>query len=249
MLFLLPPSETKQSGGSSLTISEAALTFGGLTNARDRVLDSLLALCKDKDAAVKALKLGPKQLGEIAVNLAIRDSPTMAAIDRYTGVLYDALKLQPLSETQRVRAKETVLIQSALFGLISSSNLIPAYRLSAGSSLPGLSLKKVWSEAHQVIWPRLEGGALIDMRSKHYSALAPIPENKNHFDFEVLVETKDGNRRPLNHFNKQSKGLFLREVLSSKSHPSTIAELKAIAKKLGMKLEQNGNQLLLINFN
>jgi cytoplasmic iron level regulating protein YaaA (DUF328/UPF0246 family) len=147
-----------------------------------------------------------------------------------------------------LRAKENVLIQSALFGLISSSDRIPAYRLSASSSLPGINLKKLWNQAHEVVWPRLEGGVLIDMRSKHYAALAPIPKEKKHFNLEVLVEERDGTRKPLNHFNKRSKGLFLREVLLANSYPSSVAELKAIAKKIGMKLEQNGSELLLINF-
>jgi cytoplasmic iron level regulating protein YaaA (DUF328/UPF0246 family) len=248
MLFLLPPSETKQQGGTNLTISEVALIFGKLTEAREEVLTALLALCEDSEAAVKALKLGPKQFDEITTNLLLRSAPTMPAIDRYTGVLYDALKQGGLNPDQRLRAKENVLIQSALFGLISSSDRIPAYRLSASSSLPGINLKKLWNQAHEVVWPRLEGGVLIDMRSKHYAALAPIPKEKKHFNLEVLVEERDGTRKPLNHFNKRSKGLFLREVLLANSYPSSVAELKAIAKKIGMKLEQNGSELLLINF-
>mgnify|MGYP000523485571 CR=1 FL=1 len=39
MLFLLPPSETKRSGGGALSIDQVALTFGGLNKAREAVLD------------------------------------------------------------------------------------------------------------------------------------------------------------------------------------------------------------------
>ena len=90
MLFLLPPSETKAVGGGNLTIQQAALTFGGLNPARDQVLAALLKLCKKPKEAAKVLKLTPKQLGAIDVNLAVPTAPTMPAIQRYTGTLYDA---------------------------------------------------------------------------------------------------------------------------------------------------------------
>jgi cytoplasmic iron level regulating protein YaaA (DUF328/UPF0246 family) len=247
MLFLLPPSETKQTGGSSLTVSEVALIFGKLTDARDLVLDALIGVCGIQADAVRALKLGPRQLEEITTNLAIKTAPTMPAIERYTGTLYEALKLGGLSPEEIKRAKENVLIQSALFGLISATDRIPAYRLSASSKIPNLNLRKIWTDAHLIVWARLESGMLIDMRSKQYAALAPIPDDREHFEMEVLHEEKDGTRKLLNHFNKESKGKFLRAVLQENNHPSTISELKSIANASGFKLEQNGKKLLLVN--
>jgi cytoplasmic iron level regulating protein YaaA (DUF328/UPF0246 family) len=135
-----------------------------------------------------------------------------------------------------------VLIQSALFGLIPATNLIPNYRLSATTNLPGLNLKQVWVEAHAPIWQRLEDGPIIDMRSKAYAELAPIPEVVEHYWVEVL-DAQSG--KALNHFNKKGKGQLLRAVLSAKAEPETIADLKKVAKSNALRLEESKGELLL----
>jgi cytoplasmic iron level regulating protein YaaA (DUF328/UPF0246 family) len=257
MLLLLPPSETKDVGGLPLNIGQVALTFGQLNDARDRVYAALHELCAgDTDLAAKALGLGKKQLGDLQVNLQAQTSPIKPALDRYTGTLYDGLhgrglkgsstEFASLGDASRSRAKDTLLIQSALFGLIPAMSLIPNYRLSATTRLPGLSLKDVWAEAHELLWPRLEDSPLIDLRSKSYAQLAPIPGSVPSFWVEVVAEGADGQRRALNHFNKKAKGEFVRAVLSLASPASSIADLKRAAKTVGLRLEESKAQLVLI---
>ena len=231
MLFLLPPSETKQPGGGALSIDQVALTFGGLNKAREAALDAL----------------GDRSL---------LTAPTLRALDRYTGTLYSALhgrglKGTPtannsLTQAEIARAKSTVLIQSALFGLIPATDLIPEYKVSPTKSLNGLNLKRLWSEAHQAIWPRLTGGLIIDLRSKAYAELAPIPEGIEHYRVEVVVEYPDGTRATLNHFNKKAKGQLVRAALTAKTAPETLAQLKACAKRVGLGLEVSGRTLTLV---
>jgi cytoplasmic iron level regulating protein YaaA (DUF328/UPF0246 family) len=231
MLFLLPPSETKRSGGSALSIDQVALTFGGLNKAREAVIEAL-----DDPSLLTA--------------------PTMRALDRYTGTLYSALhgrglKGSPtannsLTPDEVKRAKSTVLIQSALFGLIPATDLIPEYKLSPAKNLNGLNLKKLWSEAHLAIWPRLTGGVIVDLRSKAYAELAPVPEGIEHFTVSVEVEYPDGTRATLNHFNKKAKGQLVRSALTAKQPPETLADLKRCAKSVGLKIDASGRHLTLI---
>ena len=256
MLFLLPPSETKASGGSAMSIQQVALTFGGLNPARDAVYKAMVELCRDENLAAKVLKLGPKQLGEIAKNLAVQTSPIMPALLRYTGTLYDAIhnrglkgsgtEHNQLSAAGISRAKELVLVQSSLFGLIPATDLIPEYRLSATTNLPGISLKTIWSAAHEAIWPRLAQGPLIDLRSRQYAALAPIPDSIEHFLVDVVLQEKDGSRTRLNHFNKKAKGQLIHAVLTAPSAPHTISQLRTCAQSIGLGLEQDGNNLTLV---
>ena len=180
----------------------------------------------------------------------------MRAIDRYTGTLFGAihgrgLKGTPtehnsLTAAEIARAKSTVLIQSAMFGLIPATDLIPEYKLSPSKLLNGLNLKKLWSEAHLGIWPRLTGGLIIDLRSKAYAELAPIPAGIEHFSVTVEVEYPDGSRRTLNHFNKKAKGQLVRAALTAKKAPETLTELKACAKRVGLSIEVSGNILTLV---
>jgi cytoplasmic iron level regulating protein YaaA (DUF328/UPF0246 family) len=225
VLFLLPPSESKAQGGSPLSIDMVALTFGGMQPARDQVFAA-------------ALKQG--------LDPELQSAPTMPAIDRYTGTLYGAihgrgLKGTPtehnqLTHDERERAKESVFIQSALFGLIPASNLIPFYKFSPNAKLDGLDLKKLWREAHTVIWKRLEGQQIIDLRSKQYAELAPIPEG---FD-ALIVEVFDiESGKAMNHFNKKAKGLFVRAYLQG---AETIPEM---AKAANLEFEIDGSTLKL----
>jgi cytoplasmic iron level regulating protein YaaA (DUF328/UPF0246 family) len=245
MIFLLPPSETKEPGGKK---KAKVLSHKELDKTRKLLQLALIEICKSPTIAAKALKLGPKQLGEIAVNLDLANPKCLPALDRYTGTLYDALKAGGVTSGMGTRASKAVFIQSSLFGLISAGDEIPNYRFSAGSKLPGLNLKKLWQEAHEPVWPRLSKEIVIDMRSNSYAELAPVPENLSCYSLDVVLEDKRGKRTRLNHFNKQAKGQFLRSALIISPAPKTIADLKTVAKLANLKLEVSGKKLLLVSY-
>lgn len=235
MLLLLPPSETKVQGGTGRSLLLGSLRFPELTRTRSRVLSALSDLSADPEAAVRALKLGPKGHGEVAVNRAVRRSPTVPAIDRYTGVLYDALDASTLSERAREFAGEHVVIQSALFGPVGALDPIPGYRLSHSSTLPGLRLPAVWAgPAGDAL--RSVGGLVVDLRSEGYAALAPVGAPERSAYIRVVSVDGQGRRRALNHFNKKTKGLFTRAVLENATEFADIEELGTWGATAGFEL-------------
>lgn len=236
MLFLIPPSETKATGGGAINITQAHMTFGGLDPTRNQVLDAYI---KDSGDA------------------AIKSAPTMPGINRYTGTLYGAihgrgLKGTPtannsLNANELARARTMVLIQSALFGVIAATDLIPEYKISPSKLICGINLKRVWPEPHnEFAWARLAAGPVIDMRSKVYANLAPLPSHFDVYTVTVFVERADGSREQLNHFNKKAKGQLVRAALTATKEPQTIGDLKAVAKKSGLLLEVQGKEIFLI---
>jgi hypothetical protein len=243
MIFLLPPSETKEPGGKKMA---KVLSHKELDKTRKVLQQALLDICKTPGLAAKSLKLGPKQLGEIDVNLDLANPKCLPALDRYTGTLYDALKDGGVTAGMRTRASKAVFIQSSLFGLISAGDEIPNYRLSAGSKLPGMNLKSLWQEAHEALWSKFSKEIVIDMRSKSYAELAPVPSHLVCYTLDVVLEDQEGKRTRLNHFNKRAKGQFLRSALIISPAPKTIADLKTVAKLANLKLEVSGKELLLI---
>jgi cytoplasmic iron level regulating protein YaaA (DUF328/UPF0246 family) len=245
MIFLLPPSETKEPGGKKMA---KVLSHKELDKTRKVLQQALLDICKTPSLAAKGLKLGPKQSGEIQVNLDLAKPKCLPALDRYTGTLYDALKAGGVTSAMRARASKTVFIQSSLFGLISAGNQIPNYRFSAGAKIPGLILKKLWQEAHETVWPKHSKEIVIDMRSNSYAELAPVPESLSCYTLDVALEDKKGKRTRLNHCNKQAKGQFLRSALMIYPAPRTVADLKTVAKLANLKLEVSGKKLLLITY-
>lgn len=240
MFVLIPPSETKRSGGVFMPLALEALAFPALAARRSVLTHALTALAADADATVRALKLGRTQLAEIDRNAALLTSPTTPVIDRYTGVLYDALDAQSLSPDARTFAGRHLLVHSALLGPVGGLDLVPAYRLSHDSRLPGLPLKKHWaadvSAALEASADDGSGALLLDLRSEGYVSLGPAGAHPHRFFLRVVTESADGRTRALNHFNKKAKGEFTRALLQNGQAFTTVDELLAWAPTAGFTL-------------
>lgn len=217
MLILLPPSETKRPGGDGPSWRPDALAFRELSPRREQVLDALVALSEDEDLAARVLKLSARQRGEIAVNAALRDSPSMPAVDRYTGVLFDALHAATLDAQARAWVGRHVAIHSAPFGLVGALDPIPAYRLGAGIRLPGLPpMRTVWADAVGAAIAASDPSFVLDLRSEAYVGLGPVPGGIAQAYVRVVSEGTDGAVRALNHFNKHAKGELVRRLAASR---------------------------------
>lgn len=233
MLLLLPPSETKRDGGDGPKLDVATLAHPRLATKRRAVVRAVAQLAKKPDEMAAALKLGPKQSFEIARNAAVTSSPTMPAIDRYTGVLYDGLSAPTLPSEARDRAHRMVRIQSALLGPVAALDAIPAYRLSYDSRLPGLPLKSHWASAVSAELARTDG-LVLDLRSGGYAALGQT--GPNGYSLKVLARNESGEVRALNHFNKKAKGEFTRALLLADEVPDTVGALLEWADEAGIEL-------------
>lgn len=236
MLVLLPPSETKRDGGDGPALTLDGLSFPRLGAPRTAALASTVELAGDAQAMMRALKLGPRQVGEVERNRRLRESPTMSTIDRYTGVLYDALDSATLDDHARAYAARHVVVHSALFGLLGAGDRIPAYRLSHDSRLPGLRLRRLWREP---IAAELEAaeGLIVDLRSEGYVDLGPAPLRRDAVFVRVVSVDESGRRRALNHFNKRTKGLFTRALLEDRPELGDREDLIAWASTRGFRLD------------
>ncbi len=235
MRLILPPSETKRDGGiDSSRLDLSTLAFPVLTPERSLALAALRTLSRNLRASADGLGLGRTQRFEIDRNRLVTTSPVMPALERYTGVLYEALDAPGLSGLSRSFAGAHVLIHSALFGLVSASDPIPAYRLSHNSRLPGLSLPKLWREPLSAVLAGIPG-LVLDLRSDSYAKLGPAPEGV--WRIHVVSEAADGRRTALSHFNKKAKGLFVREMILAGRDHETVDSLLGWARAERVRLE------------
>lgn len=224
--ILLPPSETKTPGGDGPPLDLTALGHPRLTPVRRRLLTALTRLARDLPASRAALGLSHRQDDQIAQNARLRRSPTMPAIDRYTGVLYDALAVPTLTPSARRRASETLVLCSALFGALRPDDPIPAYRLSGGNTLPGIGpLTHAW---RPILPSEVAGdGLTLDLRSGAYRALAPLPS-------AVTVHVVNADGRVISHDNKAAKGRLVRALLTPRHTPRTLDDVAAAATAAGL---------------
>ncbi len=243
--MLLPPSETKRTGGDGPPVRLDILSSPKLTPLRQSLIDELVDLAADPPACRKALGISANQDVEIERNAALWQAPTMPAIERYTGVLYDALDIASLRGAAATRARARLAVGSALFGLLRADDPVPAYRLSASSKLPGQpGLATRWRPLLEPVLADLAAQELIvDLRSGSYAGLGRIPDAVR---VQVLAEHADGHRTVVSHFNKAHKGHLARALAGSRAEPSDAAAVAAVARRAGMNVERDGAELTVV---
>ena len=238
MLIILPPSETKAHGGNGAALNWDGLSFPALNPIRREIAAELQSL--DVDEALEVLKISEKLRAEAESNRQLETSPTMPALERFTGVLYDALDAPSLPP----EARRYLAVGDALFGLVRADDPIPHYRLSGGTKLGGRTLKSRWGTAiSDELRSLAEDELVIDMRSGTYQQLGKLKEAAT-----VRVESvqEDGSRKVVSHFNKHYKGELARVLALHGSEVESIDDAARIAEAAGMSTELRGSELVLV---
>ena len=240
MLVLLPPSETKASADEGDPLDLAALSFPTLTRTRRALLREVARLSRREPAAMsKALGLTPRQSGELVRNRSLVTAPALPALELYTGILYDNLGYPSLRGRARRRADESLLVCSALFGLLRPTDAVPPYRLSGGTVVPGVGgLAPVW---RPVLEPLLVGqGFIVDLRSGDYAKLARVPGSVH---VRVLRDDR-GRRTVVSHDNKWTKGLLARALCVDGA--SSVADVADVGRSVCDDVVVEGNRVDLL---
>ena len=204
-----------------------SLSFPSLDAVRTSLIDVLTAT--DVDTQMRELKIPAGKRAEAEENLSLRTTPVMPAIERYTGVLYDALDAPSLPDEALAR----LAVGSALFGVARAGDLIPRYRVSGGSKVGGKTMKAWWGTSVSDVLG--DQGFVVDMRSGAYQQLGPVPGSVT-----VRVEQADTGK-VVSHFNKQYKGELARALAP---HDATCADNVAdIASAAGFDVAVDGTLL------
>jgi cytoplasmic iron level regulating protein YaaA (DUF328/UPF0246 family) len=193
MLILLPPSEGKNQPAGKSKLNLAKLAFA------DQLIDVRTRLVTKSLATALAAK----------------------AIDVYSGVLYQALDWGSLSPTAKARGDKSILIVSAIFGVLRPSDVIPNYKAKIKNS--------DWKALLKPVLDGLKTDLIIDCRSSTYAGVWQSPPDRT---VAVRVFKKDkGKISVITHLSKKYRGELTRELLKSGKSPKTPAELLKIAEK------------------
>jgi len=241
MLILLPPSEGKSAPGRGRPLELKTLSQPLLTPARERVLDALVALCRDQpDHAATVLGLSRTQFDLVARNASLSEAPTARADRIYDGVLYEALGLNSLSPSAKRRAASRLAITSSLFGMVRVGDRIPAYRLSGDATVPGLGpVAGLWRESlGPAVVDAMGKGLLVDLRSSMYAGFwRPPAELAPQVATVRVLHEVAGRRQVVSHFNKATKGRLVRALLEDGGDPRTPDALATLLTDLGWRVE------------
>jgi len=207
-------------------------------------MEALASFCATKpELAAKALDLGPKQVDLLMINAELMKASCAPAIQIYTGVLYDHLGYSASNAKARARADSSILIASALFGFVTPTNPIPAYRLSGSSVIASIgSLTAYWKSDLLSALGQYKSELILDMRSGSYEKLAPAKElGQTVVSVKVLTHV-NGVLKPVTHFNKATKGDLVRAACnSSLKSPTNVEQVANYFTKLGFQAELDVN--------
>jgi cytoplasmic iron level regulating protein YaaA (DUF328/UPF0246 family) len=218
-----------------------------LDDRRLRVAAALRSAMRANTAA-RAKLLGVK--GEAlaaatAADRAVATSPTMRAIERYTGVLYGALDVASLSAAPRRRLDDSVLVVSGLWGLVAPGDPIPDYKLKMGSSLGALGKLSTWwrpgiDAALQARLDARPGPVWNLLPNEHDAAWSGLAERAGRtarpvYTVRFLEPASDGRLVAVAHWNKFLKGALVRFLVE---HPGAEEdELAAWEHPSGYRLD------------
>jgi hypothetical protein len=192
MKILLPPSEAKNQPTELRELALSDLCFSkDLTEPRTRVLN------KHKE---------------------VDRSRTDLASHVYSGVLYQALGYRSLSISARERADSSILIFSALFGLLRLDDAIPYYKLKIDP--------KLWRSAIACAMMDMEDEIVVDCRSSTYATVW-TPRAAKSIGIRVFTEV-EGRLQVVTHMSKATRGEVARFLVTQEQTPKTPDELQRL---------------------
>jgi uncharacterized protein len=218
-LILLPPSESKAVGGDGPAWLPGGMAID-LDEERSATLRALRKAMRADEVSRKTLLgvTGTALAHAAGANRTAATAPTMRAIDRYTGVLYDALDHGSLSTTERRRVDRSVVIFSGLWGLVTPTDPIPDYKLKMGATLAPLGkLSTWWRDAitQRLVTLSLRRAVWDLLPNEHAAAWAPPPALER-WMVRFLDRKADGSLTAVSHDNKSLKGALVRHLVA---HP------------------------------
>lgn len=195
-VIYIPPSEGKAPDGTGAPWEDTAQRYAELSDARRTLVD--------------------------LVDPALATAPTLPAIERYTGVLYQHLEFPSLPAAARRRATTRLLIFSGLWGVLAPTDPVPDYRCKIQTKLPGTGPLAAWwrPQLAPVLDARARRRVVWDLLPTAHRAMWPDGSGAPAARYRVVFLEPDaeGRLRAVSHWNKALKGALVGHLLT---HPTT----------------------------
>jgi hypothetical protein len=241
-LILLPSSETKAPGGTGAWDPAAGRPEADdLAVGRARVAAALAETMTDPVSAARVTGVrGEAHLRAVAADLATVGGAVLPTRERYRGVVWDHLDPAGLGQGARGLASRSVLVVSALAGVVAWDEPLPDYKLKLTARLGALGV--VGTAWRKAVTAELAGRStgtdvVVDLlpgdhaRTVDFTALpAPV----------VHVSFTTAERRAAGHGAKAAKGRFARHLLEVGGDPYLAASSFAWEGWHGVDTDERG---------
>ncbi|MDO4713503.1 MAG: peroxide stress protein YaaA [bacterium] len=199
LLFLIPPSEGKARGGLA---GNQHISF-----ALERPSE---IAC---NASEKDLKCSGKRYAEaIALNRSLDHTPVLPAIERYSGVMYQAIGYARLQEEEKRFFDEHFLIMSGMYGLLRPQDQIANYKLPIASK----GLYAFWGEKIIKQLTAFQAYTIVSLLPDEYLKLITgrsLQKARAGFEGQLIqLKFLDEQGKRLTHHSKPIKGQWIRAI-------------------------------------
>jgi hypothetical protein len=207
---LLPLNNTNMSSLNNLT-KELLNTLNGLD------YDSLKELYKSSDKVIaEAMQ-------------ANNEKNSYKTIEMFNGLVFKNLDYSSMNQDEKLYIDNSLLIFSALYGIVSSKGSISPYRLDLNNSLKPhiVNLTMQWKPYVNQYIDNLECDYVIDLASTEYRKLVntdQLCKNYIRIDFK---DVKDGKYKSMATFSKMARGQFVRQM--ALENTQRIEEIKKLS--------------------
>lgn len=152
------------------------------------------------------------------------------AIYAFNGDVYDGLNARTLNPENINYLQEHLLILSGLYGLLQPLDLMQAYRLEMGTSLPLYRKKNLYDFWSDKITKTLnnevdKNGYIINLASKEYFSVVNTKKLKATVISPVFKDYKNGQLKIISFFAKKARGMMTRYLAENQiENPELIKE-------------------------
>lgn len=204
MKILLAPSETKHLGGDNINIKKDNFFLSELFENRMEVFERYKSYVLSLDETALSKWFGLKNLDDVNhYKESFLQAKQLKAIQRYTGVAFDAIDYQHMNIKAQEYVDKNVIIFSNLFGPLLASDKIPDYKYKQGSKLPDFNIEKFYKDHFTKALDEFLSEDIIDLRAAYYDKYYKVTK-QNVLTFKFL---KDG--KIVSHWAKHYRGLLL----------------------------------------
>jgi cytoplasmic iron level regulating protein YaaA (DUF328/UPF0246 family) len=204
MKILLAPAETKTSGGNNPSLDRSRLY-----DFQNTILDKYEIFINQSTIEELSSWFGLKNLDECKkYKRSILELPTLKAIQRYSGVAFEALDYKALNLQAQDYIHKNVYIYSNLFGLLKADENIPEYKFKQGAILPNLNNEKHYKQFIKPIYDEILEDEILDLSASYY---------KKYYKPTASIITYKflKNGKVVSHWAKYYRGLLVKQIASN----------------------------------
>jgi len=209
MKILLAPAETKKEGGESTPYNKGNFFFKEFIPTRDLIVQNYETLLETSSLEEISKWFGLKNLKECEkYKKSVLTKPTMKAIERYTGVAFDALEYPNLENNAKKYCDENIILFSNLFGPLRADDLIPDYKFKQGAELASINVIKEYKAVIKEPLDNYLGEEVVDLRAGFYDKFYKPTTNTITYKF-----LKDG--KVVSHWAKFYRGNIVKQLANN----------------------------------